>query len=283
MNDLKQLLNELYSTYVAGNLVKAEEIALRALELDPTSDYAHMILALAYKRLDNIEDSLKYFDLAKDMARKNGDMLLNYAVVKSLNNQNEEALEMFELLLKNMPDFELAWYNYAYCLLIQQKWTDALNAFNKAEKSGFVGKKLYAFRGMCYYNLKNYLLAERDYNKAIEQNPNDLGTSYNLAETYMAKAEWKKAVEQFSIIINKDIKYSSAMGRRLLARVNIKDEKGNIKNHKLAQAEADKIVELGLPFMKYQDKDGNPFKITKIDIGKDGSINPFVIPINPKK
>ena len=73
------------------------------------------------------------------------------------------------------------------------------------------------------------------------------------------------------------------MGRRLLARVNIKNKKGNIENHKLAQAEADKIVELGLPFMKIQDKNGNPLRIVRFEITKDGRINPFTLPINPKK
>ena len=283
MNDVKQLLKELYSTYVAGNLLKAEEIALRALEINPASDYAHMILASIYHRLNKLEDSLKHYDLIKDLKIASKETLSNYAAMKSLNHKNTEALEMYAEIVKNHPDFAGGWYNYGYCSAGEQKWTDAIDMFNKAEELGFVSELLHATRALCYHNTKRFGSAERDFRLALKLNPNTLATSFNLAELYMAMGYYEKSVDEFSKVIKKDPKYPRAMGRRLLARVQIKNEKGNIENHKLAQAEANKIVELGLPFMKMQDKDGNPLKIVRFEITKDGRVNPFTLPINPKK
>ncbi len=283
MNDLKQLLNELYSTYVAGDLVKAEEIALQALDIDPTSDYAHMILASIYHRLNRLEDSLKQYDLIQDKAILKKETMSNYAAMKLLYKKNAEAMELFAELVKNHPDYAPAWYNYSNCFVAEQKWEDAIQMYNKAEELGFVSESLYTCRGLCNQNINRLGSAQRDFELALKINPNNLATAYNLAEIYRVIGDFKKAVKTFSFIIEKDLKYPSAMGRRLLARVNIKNKKGNIENHKLAQAEADKIVELGLPFMKIQDKNGNPLRIVRFEITKDGRINPFTLPINPKK
>ena len=183
--------------------------------------------------------------------------------------------------MKNHPDFAEAWFNFGCCLAQQQKWEDAIVKLNKAQDLGYVGDTFFKTRGLCNNNLNRHNSAIRDFTLALDKEPDSLVLRYSLADIYRVTGEFEKSVEEFSKVIKKDPKYPRAMGRRLLARMNIKDEKGNIKNHNLAQAEADKIVELGLPFFSAQDKDGNPLKLTKIEITKDGKFNMMTLPMTP--
>ncbi|QQS51396.1 MAG: tetratricopeptide repeat protein [Bacteroidota bacterium] len=57
-------------------------------------------------------------------------------------------------------------------------------------------------KGLDFYEKKNYAEALKEFNNAIKSNPSDIEIYYYRANTFLAMEEYKKAIADYSTVIN---------------------------------------------------------------------------------
>jgi tetratricopeptide (TPR) repeat protein len=83
----------------------------------------------------------------------------------------EEALRLFTRACELNPRFGVAWFFQGLTLTKQKKLPEALKCLNEAEAQGHLTALLYETQGDVHYNLKEYSLACRSYDRATQRNP----------------------------------------------------------------------------------------------------------------
>jgi len=82
----------------------------------------------------------------------------------------------------------------------------------------------YEYRGLAYYNKKDYDKAIADYDEAIKLKPKDTATNtYRRGDAYFNKKDYDQAITDYTEAIKLDPKYSSAYNNRGNAYFNKKD------------------------------------------------------------
>jgi tetratricopeptide (TPR) repeat protein len=83
----------------------------------------------------------------------------------------DEALRLFERACQLNIHFGVAWFFRGLTLLKRKQLPEALKCLNEAERQGHLTSLLYETQGDVHYNLKDYSLACRSYDRATQRNP----------------------------------------------------------------------------------------------------------------
>nr|WCH55261.1 hypothetical protein [Hypnea brasiliensis] len=112
----------------------------------------------------------------------------NYKLTNStIKHNDKELLELLQAYIKEK--------NWLACIIkVEQKITKEKN----------LAAEYYNIIGYCYYSLKIYYLATHYYQKALEQEPNNIITLLSLGKTYKLIKKYKKAYNIYNQIIMLD-------------------------------------------------------------------------------
>lgn len=133
----------------------------------------------------------------------------------------KRALEYFEKSLEINPSNLNALYYKAYSL-------EQLNEFDKAIEAYSITMKykqdgaIYFRRGWCYFRLKDYDSAIRDYNKASEYLPDNDEINMGKASVYLHTEKYQKLLDALNLHLEKvpDDLYSKANKANALSKLN---------------------------------------------------------------
>jgi tetratricopeptide (TPR) repeat protein len=84
----------------------------------------------------------------------------------------------------------------------------------------------YYNRGVAYGNLKQYERAIEDYNKAIELDPNHTSAYYNRGNAYYYLKQYERAIEDYNKTIELDPNHAKAYNNREVAISKSKEQEG---------------------------------------------------------
>ena len=119
--------------YQKGRLQEAEECYRTSIDLDKKNAIAWAMYGTILKDQGKLDESLKafkhYFKLDKP---PHPAVQLNYASLLKMRQEFKEAEKTYKLVVKAMPDFALAWYNFGNLYLDQSMWLDAVHKYDKA-------------------------------------------------------------------------------------------------------------------------------------------------------
>ncbi|MCS6904363.1 MAG: tetratricopeptide repeat protein [Bacteroidia bacterium] len=250
-------------------LGKPEEVILadvdRALNLEPTWGYAHLIKARYYNKQQQYEKALaelevamakdtslwqkikalefqilkkqrkaeQAFALAKSILQKHSTFAPAFAWISELaieSGKNDTALFYIQHALRYAPQ------NYDF-LLLKLKIQLARKQYSAAEKLGdtLVAQKPNVFhgffwRGKARYTQRSYSLALQDFNQALELAPNDTAILMARAQTHYSLNDPQNAIEDFSKILFIDPLHYDARRFRATLRMNIGENENALQD-----------------------------------------------------
>nr|WCH54664.1 hypothetical protein [Hypnea edeniana] len=107
----------------------------------------------------------------------------NYKLVDS-NINHKDLFELLQVYIK------------------QKNWLDCIiRVEQKTKTEQTVATEYYNIIGYCYYSLEIYYLATYYYQKALEQEPNNMITLFSLGKIYKLTKKYKKARRMYNHII----------------------------------------------------------------------------------
>jgi tetratricopeptide (TPR) repeat protein len=117
--------------------------------------------------------------------RSNNQALLYQGICFSRLNRHKQALENFELVLKDEPENFIALHEIASILFNKKQFIDALHTMEKIKPPNSNNVQIIRFKSMICGSLKNYDEALTYCNQIIEKNPKD-GIAYYDRACYNA-------------------------------------------------------------------------------------------------
>lgn len=174
-----------------GKLVEAEERLLRALPALSSSQALLIRLASVYFALEEVEDSLGYFDRTLGACADNADALLGKAICLGLLGRNEEAQAVLDAVLAlgeflcGEAHYWKAWNHHARREL-EAAAAEVLLAKGPLPTSA----EVFALSGLVELERGNIDAAEKDLLVALEDNGADPEAMFNLGKVYALKSRW---------------------------------------------------------------------------------------------
>lgn len=195
--------------FMADDLEQASEWVARELADDPENGYAYALLAAMCSQLESYGDVLSMSEKAlKYLPRKDKEYR---AFIYSQQGASHlalkdtvAALSDYEMAIKAYPENSEYFISLAqvYSELGEYDKSDAV--FDRMEKKGLDEKYVLAGRGKNAMDRKDYDMALRYFNEAIQKYP-DYGHPYAFrSEIYMNQGKWTESVNDIISAYNAD-------------------------------------------------------------------------------
>ncbi|WP_292378065.1 tetratricopeptide repeat protein [Methanosarcina sp. UBA289] len=150
--------------------------------------------------------------------KKNLDKLLyNLGIAYSGLENNEKAIEAFNLSTKVNSNYALAYNNKGNIFVKMGKYGNAIEAYTKATDINKKYSIAYNNRGQVYFNIKDYKKSLEDFDNAIESNPSNYNAWTNKGAVFFYQKEYGKAKEAFEKALK--LKPDYALANVYLAKI----------------------------------------------------------------
>jgi tetratricopeptide (TPR) repeat protein len=175
----------------------------KVLELNPKSVEANFENAFALSQFGKENDAIPFLQKAIELDPKKLEAYIELGNIYRKNGKGKEAIEQYEKAIKIDPKYEPAYLRLAIYHFNIEQHQKALQEVNHViTKINPKSAEAYALRGEIELGRKQYILALKDFNKAIELDAH-VGSSYTyrgLAHFHTGKkkeacADWQKAHE----------------------------------------------------------------------------------------
>ncbi len=133
--------------------------------------------------------------------------------VMEIKNTEKPCLQLIELL-KHLPKKDKEWYSVALALraklytVLQDTTKKAIADLAQAIKIEPTNPKYYNARAELNYELKNYALADADYQKMISLDQGNVMGYMGIGRNANAESRWDDAIDQFNHVIKLAPDYS---------------------------------------------------------------------------
>jgi tetratricopeptide (TPR) repeat protein len=158
------------------------EAALRdSVRIDPGGAYAYNALGKAYTDMGRADDAVKEFHTAFDNAPRWAYPHFNLAYMYVRTRRYREAEAEYKAAIDRGPNYAYLYRNLGSLYLEQlHRQDDAEKAFKKAAELG--DTEAYDWLGILYQKRGDLRLAESNFRKVIELQPNTVAARINLAQ-----------------------------------------------------------------------------------------------------
>jgi eukaryotic-like serine/threonine-protein kinase len=166
-----------------GEYEKAAVQFRRAIELEPTNDFAHTGLAEAHEGLGNAQEAEKTYLRAISL-RPNYSAGYNSLGAFYFNHgRYAEAARMFERMVAIAPDSFVGYQNLGGVYVIQGRYREAIPVLERSvsiRPTAGASSNL----GTAYFDLRRYLDAARLYEEAVKLSGQEFELRGNLGDAY---------------------------------------------------------------------------------------------------
>ncbi|HDY88447.1 MAG TPA: tetratricopeptide repeat protein, partial [bacterium] len=204
------------------NYDKAEELYLKALELNPENINAHHRLGNIYMKKEEYDKAETEFNIILDKYPEYE--YVHYAhyqlgIIFKNRNEFDRAEKEFRTVLKLVPDNIFSHHEIGYNYMRKKEYDKAEKVFlgifkliqDKEEKDpdAVTGASIKIFRtrahanlGNVYFHKKEYDKAEKEFKAVIELDPNIFMGYISLGNVYVKSGEYKLAIREFEKALN---------------------------------------------------------------------------------
>jgi tetratricopeptide (TPR) repeat protein len=142
-----------------------------AIEVDPSHFDSYIILGNIWSET-NFEYAESYYKQALKIAPESIEALYNIGILYQYFNKYDEAYPVYDEILTIDSAAYFAYYNKGFIMLVSDSsYSGAINMFEKSLVYYPYYHQAYYNIGLCYENMEEYKLAEENYKKALEINP----------------------------------------------------------------------------------------------------------------
>ena len=247
-----------------GQIDRAIEAYLRAIDLDPDSAKVYNNRGNAYKIKNDVDHAIKDYtkaielnpelavaysnrgvaydikgytdqaiaDLNKAIELKSDDAATYYnrGIIYRSKGNVDRAIEDYTKAIKLSLDYAMAYYNRGEAYYMKKDIDRAIEDYNQAIKLEPNYVKSYINRGVAYRSKGNVDRAIKDYTKAIKLNPGNDKAYKNRGMAYYMKGAYDRAIEDYSQVIelNPDDKAYFTLGMCWIHLQNWQKAKSNL-------------------------------------------------------
>lgn len=175
----------------SGNMLEAQKLFSTVIQTNPKNASAYQQLAIAQQRLNQKEAADKTIQAGLIAIPKDFSLMLTQAGLYEESNRIDDAIKVYEDMLKERPDAEIVNNNLASLLLDSRKDQASIErayALVKTVKDSQTPQFLDTF-GWASFKVGKFDDAEKALKQAIEKMPDTAVFHYHLAKIYIAKSE----------------------------------------------------------------------------------------------
>ena len=144
------------------------------------------------------------------------------ALVYTQMERFEDALQDLTKALEQQPHFPQAYAARASVYLSLDRPASAVEDLNTAIQMGLTDDaRVYLNRGLAYFQLDMYDLAERDFLKALSMEPNSAAVHFNLGTLYLKMGDDDKALEHLDKTLQLDPNFAAAYFNRAMVLAHL--------------------------------------------------------------
>ena len=176
---------------------------------------------------NNVKEALDYLNKEVSDNPKNGYAYSWLAYVREYQSEYGQALTAADKAVKFIPSKDTEYVIFALSIRARtyhnlEQDQQALSDYARAIKAAPDNIKLYEERAQLLFELKEYDLANRDYNKIIEIDQGNVMGYMGLGRNAKAKKEYRSAIDKFSYVTRLSPTYSSGYSFRAATYVEMK-------------------------------------------------------------
>ena len=153
-----------------GDIPRAINSFQSAVENEPELIDGWVVLGELFAQRDN-DIAERYFDNAARLDSLNADVLMAKANYYHNKGRLDEALEVYDNIIRVEPQYSDAFYNMGLAKLEQNKVEEAYRQFDMTIKTDPLHIMGYFYRGFSAEQLGNKTQAEKDYNHVLKFSP----------------------------------------------------------------------------------------------------------------
>lgn len=201
------------------NALKQEDWATAAdelgkcLELNPDYDEAMTAMARALFALERFEEAGKWVNRAIELNPRNIRAWYQKGWMQ-LKQNPDAAAEAFQKVVSIQPSFALARRDLGILRMRQQRFAEAAEHLEVANKMGINDARLLNFLGIAYNRTNRSREAITVYKKAIESEPNLAEAHLNLAFAYQTTGNISSAQQEYETACRLEPKFCEYVPRR---------------------------------------------------------------------
>jgi len=180
-------------------------------------------LALARSAAGDIQAAMEALDIAIAAAPDAAPQAYYYRALLHLElGEDEAALEDLNKAIEQNPHFPEAFAARGNVLLSLGRPVSAVEDFNKALQFGLADEaSVYINRGLAYFQMDIHDLAEQDFQKALELDPESAAAWFNLGSLYLQQGRDEEALEAFHKVVELNPDMAAAYFNRAIAWANL--------------------------------------------------------------
>ena len=193
--DLKaeSALIEAEKQLILENYTKSYELFLVALELNPESGAIHYKLAEVLVKTGEIEKAVPHAEKARESDPNNKYYHLLAAEIHKGRGDLAKATSIYEDLIGRIDGTEQYLYDLAQLYQYQNKFEQALNAYNRAEAQFGLSEAALVEKQKIYLKQGNLDGLIADWDKLIDESPEEQRYVFKLAEVLIANSRYEQA------------------------------------------------------------------------------------------
>ena len=221
-----------------NNLLEAENLFKKVLNIKPNHEEANFFLGLVYANLNSVNKAKEFFAKTIEINVNHIDAHYNLGIIFDIQRQYEKSIEHYKKAIDLNSNFAIAYNNLGLVFYKTREYEKAIECYNKAidlnpnsqnhvdayNNLGNVYKELEQYEnaiacykkaisikpnfamahnnlGLIFYHLKKFENAKNSYQNSIEINPNYERAHNNLGILFKELGQYKKAISQYEKVI----------------------------------------------------------------------------------
>lgn len=193
-------LEEAQKLHSEGQLEEAKESYLTLLEDNPQNAELLHLLGLLSAEMGDLNEALHYLEEANRILPHHPTLTLHYANILKAKGDLPKAEEVLLQMTKDHSQFAAGFNNLGTVYFAEQKWQQALQAFETAISLQANYIDAYYNLGLALNKLHRFEAAQSAFQAVIEMSPTHPGAAFQLGCLDMQQGLYEKAWQHFSII-----------------------------------------------------------------------------------
>ena len=178
---------------------KARRFLEKATELNPQDVVAHALLSSVYTKERNYQAAISSFNKVIELDETRDSAYYGLGIAYLTTKRYQEAISSLEKAVELNRDNKEAYYHIGIAYEELKNFAKAAEAYDKyvvsSPENPWMG---YLRLGLSQMELEEYEKAIETFHKALEMEPQDIKTNYNLAQAYQKAGQYDKAEEAYN-------------------------------------------------------------------------------------
>ncbi len=172
-----------------------------AIKADPSDPEAHVLLGMALRNQNELDESKSYLDKAIELDPRNGRAYFEMGLLYNIEKKQADAEAALSKAIQLSPNESLFWYAYGEIYRLQDRQDEAVKAYRRAVELDPPYPKALLKLGIALVDKKQYDEAEGLLTQAIRRDSHAVLAYFYLGELHSAQSKNKLALDNYETFV----------------------------------------------------------------------------------